>query len=282
MVREAGGCRHQGDGRLSAVAASSRGLDASRCAGDGRPASVGDWLAAMTRNRVARLCDATLVRYAAGDPHPSRFADTFSRKREKDPRIVNDRGAPVMTDEPIGGRVFFSNVRRSLEEEDEIRLVSVGVDIGSSTSHLVFSRLVLERLDNRYVVSRARDRARIRRPADALCRRYDDRRRGARPLHRPPVRAGRTRSAGDRHRRADPDGRRRAAQQCAGDRRAVRGPDRQVRLGQRRRRARDHARRFRFGRRRALDPRRRAGDEYRRRRRHVEDRASAQRASSSK
>jgi ethanolamine utilization protein EutA len=58
-----------------------------------------------------------------------------------------------MSDEPVGGRVFFSNVRRSLEEEDEIRLVSVGVDIGSSTSHLVFSRLVLERLDNRYIVS---------------------------------------------------------------------------------------------------------------------------------
>ncbi len=54
---------------------------------------------------------------------------------------------------PEGGRVFFSNVRRSLEFEDEIRLVSVGVDIGSSTTHLVFSRLVLERLDNRYVVS---------------------------------------------------------------------------------------------------------------------------------
>ena len=51
------------------------------------------------------------------------------------------------------GRVFFSNVRRSLEFEDQIVLVSVGVDIGSSTSHLVFSRLVLERLDNRYVVS---------------------------------------------------------------------------------------------------------------------------------
>jgi ethanolamine utilization protein EutA len=58
-----------------------------------------------------------------------------------------------MSDEPAGGRVFFSSVRRSLEEEDEIRLTSVGVDIGSSTSHLVFSRLVLERLDNRYVVS---------------------------------------------------------------------------------------------------------------------------------
>ncbi len=52
-----------------------------------------------------------------------------------------------------GGRVFFSSAGRSLEVEDEIRLVSVGVDIGSSTSHLAFSRLVLERLDNRYVVS---------------------------------------------------------------------------------------------------------------------------------
>jgi ethanolamine utilization protein EutA len=58
-----------------------------------------------------------------------------------------------MSDEAVGGRVFFSNVRRSLDEEDEIRLVSVGVDIGSSTSHLVFSRLVLERVDNRYIVT---------------------------------------------------------------------------------------------------------------------------------
>jgi ethanolamine utilization protein EutA len=48
--------------------------------------------------------------------------------------------------------MFFSSIRRSLEIEDEIRLTSVGVDIGSSTSHLVFSRLLLERLDNRYVV----------------------------------------------------------------------------------------------------------------------------------
>jgi len=52
-----------------------------------------------------------------------------------------------------GGRVFFSSAGRSLEVEDEIRLTSVGVDIGSSTSHLVFSRIVLERFDNRYVVS---------------------------------------------------------------------------------------------------------------------------------
>lgn len=51
------------------------------------------------------------------------------------------------------GRIFFSSVGRSLEEEDEIRLLSVGVDIGSSTSHLVFSRIVLERMDNRYIVA---------------------------------------------------------------------------------------------------------------------------------
>src|SRR6266481_4849782 len=57
-----------------------------------------------------------------------------------------------MTDDP-GGRVFFSSKGRSLEGEDEIRLLSVGVDIGSSTSHLVFSRIVLERLDSRYVVT---------------------------------------------------------------------------------------------------------------------------------
>jgi ethanolamine utilization protein EutA len=52
-----------------------------------------------------------------------------------------------------GGRVFFSSTGRSLEGEDELCLLSVGVDIGSSTSHLVFSRIVLERLDARYVVT---------------------------------------------------------------------------------------------------------------------------------
>src|SRR5690242_840976 len=52
-----------------------------------------------------------------------------------------------------GGRIFFSNTGRSLGEEDQICVLSVGVDIGSSTSHLVFSRIVLERLDSRYVVT---------------------------------------------------------------------------------------------------------------------------------
>src|SRR5712691_11629739 len=52
-----------------------------------------------------------------------------------------------------GGRIFFSSTGRSLEGEDQICILSVGVDIGSSTSHLVFSRIVLERLDARYVVT---------------------------------------------------------------------------------------------------------------------------------
>jgi ethanolamine utilization protein EutA len=58
----------------------------------------------------------------------------------------------IETDES-GGRIFFSTTGRSLEGEDEICVLSVGVDIGSSTSHLVFSRIVLERLDSRYVVT---------------------------------------------------------------------------------------------------------------------------------
>ena len=58
-----------------------------------------------------------------------------------------------MSEEVQGGRIFFSSTGRSLVEEDEIVILSVGVDIGSSTSHLAFSRIVLERLDSRYVVT---------------------------------------------------------------------------------------------------------------------------------
>lgn len=52
-----------------------------------------------------------------------------------------------------GGRVFFTNTGRTLADDDQVTLTSVGVDIGSSTSHLVFSRIVMERLDARYVVA---------------------------------------------------------------------------------------------------------------------------------
>jgi ethanolamine utilization protein EutA len=58
-----------------------------------------------------------------------------------------------MVDKAAGGRIFFSDTGRTLAEEDQICILSVGIDIGSSTSHLMFSRIVLERLDSRYVVS---------------------------------------------------------------------------------------------------------------------------------
>src|SRR5258705_4404415 len=60
---------------------------------------------------------------------------------------------PIIEQDQDGGRIFFSSTGRTLADEDQICVLSVGVDIGSSTSHLVFSRIVLERLDNRYVVS---------------------------------------------------------------------------------------------------------------------------------
>src|SRR6059036_773995 len=54
-----------------------------------------------------------------------------------------------MRDVPVGAR--FTAPGRHFVEEDRIVLTSVGVDIGSSTSHLLFSRLELERQDSRYV-----------------------------------------------------------------------------------------------------------------------------------
>lgn len=51
-----------------------------------------------------------------------------------------------------GGRIFTSGGRSLVLVDDEIRLVSVGVDIGSSTTHMVLSQIVLERRDNRYLV----------------------------------------------------------------------------------------------------------------------------------
>jgi len=48
----------------------------------------------------------------------------------------------------------FTNAGRHIVEEDEIKLMSVGVDIGSSTSHLVFSRLEMRQEGTRYVVVR--------------------------------------------------------------------------------------------------------------------------------
>src|SRR6266436_24848 len=60
---------------------------------------------------------------------------------------------PTIEQGADGERIFFSSTGRTLADEDQICVLSVGVDIGSSTSHLVFSRIVLERLDSRYVVT---------------------------------------------------------------------------------------------------------------------------------
>ena len=48
----------------------------------------------------------------------------------------------------------FTGSGRHIVDEDEIKLTSVGVDIGSSTSHLVFSRLELHQEGTRYVVKK--------------------------------------------------------------------------------------------------------------------------------
>ena len=51
-------------------------------------------------------------------------------------------------------RGSFSNANRHMQEEENLQLTSVGVDIGSSTSHLVFSRLELTLEGSRYRVTR--------------------------------------------------------------------------------------------------------------------------------
>ena len=186
-----------------------------------------------------------------------------------------------MSDE-IGGRIFFSNTGRTFGEEDELCVLSVGVDIGSSTSHLVFSRIVLERLDSRYVVTERESFYQ----SDILLTPYAaedtidaD---GARRLHRAAIQGRQGRPRRDRYRRADPHRRRGAAAQCTGASAncsrarpasmvAVSAGD-SLEIG-------DGG--LWLGRGGALDPRRRAGDECRCRRRHGENRGLRRRQSRS-
>ncbi len=58
-----------------------------------------------------------------------------------------------MSDNP-NNQTIFSSAGRTLEEENEIELLSVGVDIGSSTSHIIFSKIMMERMGNRYIVTK--------------------------------------------------------------------------------------------------------------------------------
>lgn len=58
-----------------------------------------------------------------------------------------------MSSEDEGGRIVFANPKRSLADEEKTSLISVGVDIGSSTTHLAFSRIRMEQRDFAYVVA---------------------------------------------------------------------------------------------------------------------------------
>jgi ethanolamine utilization protein EutA len=51
-------------------------------------------------------------------------------------------------------RASFSNANRHMQEEEELQLTTVGVDIGSSTSHLIFSELRLTLEGSRYRVTK--------------------------------------------------------------------------------------------------------------------------------
>ena len=122
---------------------------------------------------------------------------------------------------------IFSSTGRTLEGEDEICIISVGVDIGSSTSHLVFSRMVLERLDSRYVVSQ-RETCTTR----TSCSRPITTNEPSTPPRSAPsstrVCCRQCRTRGDRHRSADAD-RRRHAPRAMRARSAIYSPARPAR-----------------------------------------------------
>ncbi|HXG52060.1 MAG TPA: ethanolamine ammonia-lyase reactivating factor EutA [candidate division Zixibacteria bacterium] len=56
--------------------------------------------------------------------------------------------------DPAASKAAFTNANRHISDEEELKLTSVGVDIGSSTSHLVFSRLELKLEGTRYRITR--------------------------------------------------------------------------------------------------------------------------------
>src|SRR5438034_8016573 len=62
-----------------------------------------------------------------------------------------EAAAPRLRFAYLSATMTFTAPDRHMTEEDRIVLTSVGVDIGSSTSHLLFSRLELERRDGRYI-----------------------------------------------------------------------------------------------------------------------------------
>ncbi len=102
------------------------------------------------------------IPYSMEDPHIRQEFEATLKKNGLEtamdphwyePGVKTESGRRNLMTEEAGGRIFFSTRGQRLLMDDEIRLTSVGVDIGSSTSHLVFSQITLERVDARYVVS---------------------------------------------------------------------------------------------------------------------------------
>lgn len=60
--------------------------------------------------------------------------------------VVNDNADSTMV-------ASFASRSRTLQGEDRVTLNSVGVDIGSATTHVMFSALTLERSNTRYVIT---------------------------------------------------------------------------------------------------------------------------------
>ena len=58
-----------------------------------------------------------------------------------------------MTGEDEGVLIIFAETERNVQSVEKTSLLSVGVDIGSSTTHLVFSRLKMELKDGRYITT---------------------------------------------------------------------------------------------------------------------------------
>jgi ethanolamine utilization protein EutA len=127
----------------------------------------------------------------------------------------------------------------------------------------VFSRIVLERLDSRYVVTQRETFYQ----SDILLTPYNDKEEiDAEKLGAfidQQYKDANVDPAGDRYRRADPHRRRGPPPQCAQDRRDFRRPGRQAGGGERRRQPGDGDGRLRLRRRGAFDPRQLDGDECR-------------------
>ena len=122
---------------------------------------------------------------------------------------------------------------------DNVTLTSVGIDIGSAGTQVIFSKVHLRRLGedltSRYYVVGARDAVPLAGRADALPERGAHRRRArCAPSSTRPIAAAGLDAGRHRHRRGDPHRRGAAARERAGDRRPAGGARRRFRLRHRR------------------------------------------------